>query len=175
MGSLCSIVHRGKTQLIHTEMRQNICNYVHDAEIWKDHVRTAHTASKSWDGRWGYTTKIYNGLHKNLTGKEVFQEKDSKRESKYQKAVLGRASDKQRKSTRLPPISQALPPSITVRADRLKRERGQVKYQFPKTTQDQIGWLAKDLSSRTYGGSSTRTRGKWTLYKQLGWPIESTV
>ena len=156
-------------------MRQNICNYVHDAEIWKDHVKTEHIASKNWSGRWGYTTDIYNKLHKNLTGQEKFEEKNIYKEMKLQRQCIQDARKKQRKETRLPPISASLPPSITVRADQIKKERSKTtQMRFPKTTQDEIGWLAKNRSTVNYG-STTRTRGKWTLYKQLGWPIESTV
>jgi len=157
-------------------MRQNICNYVHDAEIWKDHVKTEHIASKNWSGRWGYTTDIYNGLHKNLTGQDKFEEKNIYKEMKLQRSNIDQAHKRQRKETRLPPISASLPPSITVRADQIKKERSKTTStrRFPKTTQDEIGWLAKNHSTVSYG-STTRTRGKWTLYKQLGWPIESTV
>jgi len=159
-------------------MRQNICNYVHDAEIWKDHVRTEHTASKCWNSKWGYTTNVYNRLHKSLTGKND-EEKNFFREYRRQENGLVKSRKLNAKhptrKVELPPISQALPPSITVKAKQLKRNREKAPAKFPKTTSDQVGWLAKDNKAQTYGQANTRFRGKWTLYKQLGWPIESTV
>lgn len=44
-----------------------VCNFIHQDEIWKDHVRTEHTAEKRWRPRHGYTTDIYDDLEANLT------------------------------------------------------------------------------------------------------------
>lgn len=47
------------------------------------------------------------------------------------------------------------------------------KHPFPARSSDEIGWLSKN--HQTYGNFDQRARGKYTLYKKLDWPIESTM
>merc|ERR1712048_238570 len=73
MGSLQTETNNQNTQFFFLEQNmsrgKNVCNYVHQDEIWKDHVRTEHTAGKKWPNKWGYTTVIYNSLEDSLTGR----------------------------------------------------------------------------------------------------------
>lgn len=173
-------------------MRSNgVCNYVHQDEIWKDHVRTEHTAGKKWPNKWGFTTVIYDDLEGDLTGKDMqatnFQGELSRQQDTVQDAKRIVASPKKREryqSNRkliLPPISQALPPSFTVdekllnRVSSARKDKRLPIRNYPKSTSDEVGWLSKNFHFETYGNIEQRARGMYTLYKKLGWPIESTM
>ncbi|XP_072043647.1 uncharacterized protein [Amphiura filiformis] len=43
-------------------------NFVHNDEIWKDHVRHELHSLRQWPKKWGYLTKEYNNLNKQLVG-----------------------------------------------------------------------------------------------------------
>lgn len=170
--------------------QRNVCNYVHDAEIWKDHVRTEHSASKSWPNRWGFTKGKYQKLQSELSGRDQkltgFSNQMDKYDQKLQQVV---AKQKQKSSRVLPPISQALPPSVTVKA-KLLAPKQEI---YPKTTSNEVGWLykranmdwcneklpnltKKPVIPEAYRNTNDfRARGKWTLYKHLGWPIQSIM
>merc|ERR1712224_1016894 len=173
---------------------KNVCNYVHQDEIWKDHVRTERTAGKKWPNKWGYTTVIYNSLEDSLTGRSDEHTSRFAKELNRQYAIIHdaqriesdpekrkRFASKSNRRLTLKPISQALPPSLTVddkaltkvssRNDMLSRP----KFYYPKSTSDEIGWQGKNFKFETYGKVDHRARGKHTLYKKLGWPIESQL
>ena len=172
---------------------KNVCNYVHQDEIWKDHVRTEHTAGKKWPNRWGYTTETYDKLEGDLTGKDRtatdFQMELARQRGTMQDAQrIAEDMEKRNRYQRnrkliLPPISQALPPSVTVdktllnrvTSDREVNKTLTIKRNFPRSTSDEVGWLSKDFHFETYGNIEQRARGMHTLYKKLGWPIESTM
>merc|ERR1739848_18385 len=196
-----------------SKSKLKVCNYVHQDEIWKDHVRTEHTAEKRWKPRHGYTTIIYDNLEENLTSSNrklneaeellkklrfsksisVSRTKSFPKQMKFQGAVMNDAdriennpeTKKRFQSNRrlvLPPISQSLPPSFAVdrkllnkvssKSEMLKELEGKVR-KFPSRSSDEIGWLSKNF--QTYGNFDQRARGKYTLYKKLDWPIESTM
>lgn len=174
---------------------KNVCNYVHQDEIWKDHVRTEHTAGKKWPNKWGYTTVIYNSLEDSLTGRSDEHTSCFAKELNRQYGLIHdaqriesdpiksqRFTSKSNRRLTLKPISQALPPSLTVDDKALRKvsSRNDVlsrpKFYYPRSTSDEIGWQCKNKSHKTfetYGKADHRARGKHTLYKKLGWPIES--
>jgi hypothetical protein len=202
-----------------------VCNFIHQDEIWKDHVRTEHTAEKRWKPRHGYTTDIYDNLESSLNGsnrtlteeeelliksrsfssdastsnmKSKKGDKNFINEMGYQKSVIQDARrieqdqekrDRFQKGRKLideKPISQALPPSFTIDNRLLNKVSSQAgkldgitkcDRSYPKTTSDEIGWCSKckNLNNPTYGTINHRAKGKHTLYKKLGWPIESTM
>jgi len=171
---------------------KNVCNYVHDAEIWKDHIRTEHQAGKKWPNKWGFTSVIYDRLEENLTGEQRRHSNFSNEMQKQNNTItqakifLKTENAKKVKNNRiiLPPISQALPPSFTVNSKLLNKLQSSSSKErnfgicqneprkFPKSTSDEVGWLSKNFQPETY---TQRARGKFTLYKKLGWPIESTM
>merc|ERR1711881_645061 len=161
-----SLTHKSPPNT-NTMRGKNVCNYVHQDEIWKDHVRTEHTAGKKWPNRWGFTTVIYDDLESDLTGKERratdFQNElgmqcDLMRDAK--RIAADENKSKRYQSNRkliLPPISQALPPSFTVDKKLLNRVSSAQKGKaiparnYPKSTSDEVGWLSKNFHFETYG------------------------
>merc|ERR1712048_95826 len=131
MGSLQTETNNQNTQFFFLEQNmsrgKNVCNYVHQDEIWKDHVRTEHTAGKKWPNKWGYTTVIYNSLEDSLTGRSDEHTSCFAKELNRQYGLIHdaqriesdpiksqRFTSKSNRRLTLKPISQALPPSLTV-------------------------------------------------------------
>ncbi|KAK3093290.1 hypothetical protein FSP39_013693 [Pinctada imbricata] len=49
-------------------------NFVHNDEIWKDHIRHESTSQRQkWPERWGYLVQEYQMLNENLAGKPIIK------------------------------------------------------------------------------------------------------
>ncbi|XP_041457495.1 uncharacterized protein LOC121409651 [Lytechinus variegatus] len=53
-------------------------NYVHIAEIWKDHVRHEYQAWRNWPERWGFIIKEYARMNNRLRGELVSPDPEDK-------------------------------------------------------------------------------------------------
>ncbi|XP_074662128.1 ciliary microtubule inner protein 1-like [Tubulanus polymorphus] len=118
-------------------------NFVHNDEIWKDHVQTEMQSQiKKWPEKWGFLTEEYRKMNRILQGKPP-----TPRPSSGQKCT----------STiplKLPPINQR---NVT---------------RFPQTTAQEIGWKSTCPPKNFNKWGQTRRATRTGLLKMFKWPRE---
>ena len=119
-------------------------NFVHNDEIWKDHVRHESTSQRQkWPERWGYLVQEYQKLNDDLTGKPTASKLCSKSGG-----------------IKLPPIKRRRPkPGFPVTTSR------QIGWKSAKES--------SQLEIYGRYGPGPRSRGQCGILKLLKWPQES--
>eukprot|EP00058_Branchiostoma_floridae_P025062 XP_002610552.1 hypothetical protein BRAFLDRAFT_65717 [Branchiostoma floridae] len=123
-------------------------NFVHNDEIWKDHVRHELSALLRWPDKWGFLKTEYNKVYDRMAGVPVT-----------------------RTPTPLPEISNytKLPPIPAV-----KKTGSPKRKKSPRTTAGLIGWKSArpDCQLEIYGRYAPNARGQKGIIKMLGWPLQ---
>ncbi|XP_013407845.1 uncharacterized protein C20orf85 [Lingula anatina] len=128
-------------------------HFVHNDEIWKDHVhREMQSFIKKWPESWGFLKTEYTRMNRILVGKRGTP---SPTPPTSDRSLL---LQKPQKLLRLPPIQGA---------NLLKG----IKPGFPVTTAQEVGWKStkKDCLLEKYG---RHARGQTGIRKLFNWPRE---
>ncbi|XP_077993803.1 ciliary microtubule inner protein 1-like [Glandiceps talaboti] len=162
-----------------------ICNFVHNDEIWKDHVNYEFHSLRKWPEKWGFLTHEYNRMHRRLIGESPSPELPSLRKSKtvLEKEKHGLQGDKvDGQGIKLPSLKR--PKSRTSTEKQRKRDvhktTGVEGHRwaaagFPRTTAEEIGWKsAKPVCQLEMYGRylSPNARGQQGIRKMLNWPYQ---
>ncbi|XP_064622323.1 ciliary microtubule inner protein 1-like [Lineus longissimus] len=126
-------------------------NFVHNDQIWKDHVKTENYSVRvRWPERWGHLTEEYRRMHEIQCGSYSSPSPDT--------AECEDSHQRSSQVVKLPPIEPA---------KCLKR--------VPVTTAQMIGWRSArpDCQLERLGKySNTVSRQKGSLLKKMNWPRE---
>ncbi|XP_035684520.1 uncharacterized protein C20orf85 homolog [Branchiostoma floridae] len=138
-------------------------NFVHNDEIWKDHVRHELSALLRWPDKWGFLKTEYNKVYDRMAGVPVTRTPTPLPEiSNYTKlppiTVVKKAGSPKRKKSPRERLPSLRPPTPT----------------FPKTTAGLIGWKSArpDCQLEIYGRYAPNARGQKGIIKMLGWPLQ---
>ncbi|KAM7439740.1 hypothetical protein ABFA07_010929 [Porites harrisoni] len=123
------------------------CNFVHNDEIWKDHVNRELLSQRRWPDKWGFLASEYRKLQQQTLrigqeGLELQQEKNIDREPTEDSEEKGKTT---------------------------KRVTRDEKVTFPETTSQMIGWKPKILQRNEV---ERHARGKQDIVKLFKWPRE---
>ncbi|ESO82942.1 hypothetical protein LOTGIDRAFT_169762 [Lottia gigantea] len=126
-------------------------NFVHNDEIWKDHVHhETFSQLRVWPDRWGYLVREYESLNLILEGKEPLP-------------PMPPTKFEDRGKIKFPPIVQSHIPT---------RPKD-----FPRSTAQLIGWRVKsdnvvyDMNKKC----NTKTKGKSGMLRVFNWPREAAA
>ncbi|XP_071946630.1 ciliary microtubule inner protein 1-like [Antedon mediterranea] len=154
-------------------------NFVHNDEIWKDHVRHELHAWRKWPDKWGFLTQEYNRLNRHLVGIPITPPVSQQRRGRPKSTI------KHDKSLKLPVIDDI--PSSDVRmtgkrsklsADlnlpNIKEGTSTPKFvsKFPVTTAGEIGSRSTKAQHQLelYGRYAPNARGQHGILNLLKWP-----
>ncbi|XP_052057847.1 uncharacterized protein C20orf85-like [Mytilus californianus] len=120
-------------------------NFVHNDEIWKDHVRHEFLSQRcKWPDKWGYLVDEYNSLTVDLLGPNL----------KTRPSYMNKTTA----DLKLPPILHHLKRTTSI----------------PETTSRLIGWKAGNQKCKLeIYGKYPKSRGQNGILNLLKWPQES--
>lgn len=126
-------------------------NFVHQDQIWKDHVGHEHTAAKYWPENWGFLIGQY---------KELAKEDES-----VENGTAAVIVKQRREALKLPPIDSHVATQLSV---------GKSTAKFPLKTSQEVGWRSSQLQCNLerYGRHS---KPRSSFLGQMKWPSESII
>ncbi|XP_006814295.1 ciliary microtubule inner protein 1-like [Saccoglossus kowalevskii] len=148
-----------------------ISNFVHNDEIWKDHVNYELQSLRKWPDKWGFLTHEYNRMHRRLIGETLTPDLAS---------IDSRATPRKDCGLKLPAIQARPNQGKQMKVELVKQKstqtgRPMLSAQFPRTTAEEIGWKSAmaDYQLEMYGRYLTpKARGQQGIRKMLNWPYQ---
>ncbi|XP_068686879.1 ciliary microtubule inner protein 1-like [Montipora capricornis] len=124
-------------------------NFVHQDQIWKDHIGHEHSAAKRWPENWGFLVGQY---------KILANEDDS-----VENGAAAVRVKQRREALKLPPIDSSVASQLSV---------GKSNAKFPIKTSEEVGWRSsqRHCSLEKYG---RYTKLKTSFLGQMKWPPEA--
>ncbi|XP_068683332.1 ciliary microtubule inner protein 1-like [Montipora foliosa] len=124
------------------------CNFVHNDEIWKDHVNSELLSQRRWPDKWGFLASEYRQLQREtlkigLDSEMDIMEEEEKKESTSTEGI------EEKNETR----------KIVADNDKMI---------FPGTSSQMIGWRRETHRNEV----ERHARGKQDIVKLFKWPRE---
>ncbi|EDO34523.1 predicted protein [Nematostella vectensis] len=124
-------------------------NFVHQDQIWKDHIGHEHGAAKHWPENWGFLIEQYKQL--------------ANEDNNIENGEAAVRVKQRRENLKLPPIDSSVASQLSV---------GRSKARYPSTTASEIGWRSsqRQCNLERYG---RYTKQKSSFLGQMKWPPEA--
>ncbi|XP_071850393.1 ciliary microtubule inner protein 1-like [Apostichopus japonicus] len=146
-------------------------NFVHNDEIWKDHVRHELQSLRRWPDEWSFLTREYCRVNKRLVGDRVSPDPDDEGIFPDSEKTANTSEDAPI-CERETPVSKFEPHKTTINLPPIAT--GNTCCVFPRTTAALIGWKSTKSAHRLekYGRYAPNSRGQQGILKLLKWPSQ---